>query len=149
MILRLLFQLYICAHAVFDIILFFVLWGTVWKACRMLCQSLGIQGLTNQIQGICTEQFPPVTDWGISIMKEKYRMLNRTKHRDLQWYRNKHIPRKEIICGCRGRHAGNWIKRQSKVQAFSYKSTRDVMYSMINTINTTACCIWMLLRGWT
>ena len=28
-----------------------------------------------------------------------------------------------------------------KVQAFSYKSTRDVMYNMINTINTTVCCM--------
>ena len=37
-------------------------------------------------------------------------------------------------------------KGSQKVQTFSYKSTRDVMY-MINTIITTVCCIWMLLRG--
>ena len=70
-------------------------------------------------------------------------MLNRTKHRDLQLYlKNKHIPRKNrsdlclLEAGMRKLDEGS-----QKVQAFSYKSTRDLMNNMINTINTTVCCM--------
>ena len=54
-----------------------------------------------------------------------------------------------LVCGYQRQELGGeagW--RQLKVQTSSYKilTTRDVMHSLINGINTAICHIWKLLR---